>query len=248
MHTFQVVKNTSNSKLGNEVATIATDSTSCPSNCVLSKPQPGYKKSPCYGEHGPISWQWKRLNNGTLSTAIVQSELYKWVKSLPLGKLVRNNTVGDLPANNGAIDKAHFNKLGSIAKKRKLDIFGFTHHLQTDENLDLLVSGYASGLVMNASTDTFQQAIQLKKARPEVSSVVIAKSGYAKKSQYIKGVHFVQCPATWHKSITCQDCRICTKGNRKEVIVFPAHGTGRYSTDKLITKLDNLIPVLELAS
>jgi hypothetical protein len=108
------------------------------------------------------------------------------------------------------------------------------------------LSAVAGSDTLELFTGTLRNARkELKRARPDVSSVVVAKSDYSIKSQWVDGAHFVQCPATWSETITCQKCRICTKANRKSIIVFPAHGSGKNSANAMIDEL-NLIPSITL--
>ena len=51
-----------------------------------------------------------------------------------------------------------------------------------------------------------------------------------KVTRRIDGITYRLCPASHDKNMTCRDCGKCWKKNRKEVIVFPAHGAGKKKT------------------
>lgn len=51
------------------------------------------------------------------------------------------------------------------------------------------------------------------------------------------GVTYRLCPACYDKNMTCHDCGKCWKKDRKEVIVFPAHGYGKKKTRDFLMDL-----------
>jgi hypothetical protein len=238
-NSFTVKDTTDNGKLGKGCAVISTDDTSCPDICPLKAPQPGYKKGPCFGSYGPVNWHWSKLSNGTAKNIKLANQVYSWLRTLPLRQIVRYNVVGDLPSTDGAtIEPIHFAEMAKGAKKRKLKLFGYSHHdMAIAKNRKTIMSGYDSGLVMSASVDTFQDGINLKRLEPGLSVVSTARHDYTIKQQTIQGQSFVLCPATYNEAIQCDRCEICTKP-RDFIIVFPAHGSGKNAVGKMIDSLE----------
>ena len=46
-----------------------------------------------------------------------------------------------------------------------------------------------------------------------------------------KGRKIVVCPATYREGMSCNDCRLCAKANRKTIVGFPAHGRSKRKAD-----------------
>jgi hypothetical protein len=234
---FQTVRQSDSSKTG-PIPTVATSSDTCPPSCPMQYAQPGKKEGGCYGKHGPISWHWKKISNGTSGVSF--NDVLEFIDSLPRKKLWRYNTVGDLVPSKANREKLSVNHLRAIAdtnSARNLRGFGFTHYDCFDlSNRGPIRDAYISGLVINASTNNIAEAVKLKTAHPELSVATIAPEDYSTKNQHIDGVRFVQCPAT-HKGshVQCIDCGLCAKPNRNEVIVFPAHGSGRKTANIIAT-------------
>ena len=234
---FQTVRISRNDKTG-PIPTVASTSNTCPDTCPLNKPLPGSgkKRGGCYGKHGPIAWQWAKLDAGTTGTDF--DGLLEFIDSLPRKRLWRYNTVGDLiPSqyNPAKIDSTHFEAIANTNAGRNLRGFGFTHYdLTLRHNRKLIKDAYLSGLVINASTNTMCEAIALKASHPELSVVTIAPAEYLQKVKTIDNVRFVQCPATY-QDVQCIDCGLCAKPNRAEVIVFPSHGAGSKTADIIAT-------------
>jgi hypothetical protein len=225
---FQIVRQSTNDKTG-PIPTVASASSTCPPSCPLQYAQDDKKEGGCYGKHGPISWHWKKISNGTSGVSF--NDVLEFIDSLPRKKLWRYNTVGDLIPSRTNREKLSVNHLRAIAdvnSGRNLRGFGFTHYDLYDlSNRGPILGAYISGLVINASTNNISEAIALKTVHPELSVVTIADESYATKHQILAGFRFVQCPATYQDSVQCIDCGICAKPNRVEIIVFPSHGSGR---------------------
>jgi hypothetical protein len=233
---FQIVRVSRNGKVG-PIPTVATSSNTCPPSCAMQYAQDGKKEGACYGKHGPIAIHWKKLNAGLAGVDF--SGLLDFIESLPTRQLWRYNTVGDLvpsAKNREQLEPTVLRAICDSNSRRNLRGFGFTHYDLFDVKNRLPILGaYVSGLVINASCNTMGDAIALKTKHPELSAVAIAPETYSTKVQTIAGVRFVQCPATWSDSVQCLDCGLCAKPNRAEVIVFPAHGSGRKTANLIAT-------------
>ncbi len=83
--------------------------------------------------------------------------------------------------------------------------------------------------VINASCDTVDEALAaVSIGRPAVIAVPSDTSDSW--PRVVEGTRFYRCPAELSDSFTCKDCGngspLCARPDRREVIVFVAHGTG----------------------
>ena len=83
--------------------------------------------------------------------------------------------------------------------------------------------------VINASCDTVADAVaSVKAGRPTVHAA--ARDTAEQWPMVSDGVKFYRCPAELSESFTCAQCGngspLCARSDRKEVIVFVAHGSG----------------------
>ena len=96
--------------------------------------------------------------------------------------------------------------------------------------------GKKARTIFNFSADTIDQALE-SIAQGIATTLPVPESWHAEKKSFkIKGVKFVQCPATVRKGVTCsgsggtKGCGgavpLCAR-ERDYVITFPAHGAGK---------------------
>ncbi len=93
---------------------------------------------------------------------------------------------------------------------------------------ELLPAPAPGRTVINASCDTAAQAVRAVRAgRP--ATLAAAADTADSWPQKIEGVRFYRCPAETSDTVTCESCGkgrpLCARGDRREVIVFVAHGT-----------------------
>jgi len=93
---------------------------------------------------------------------------------------------------------------------------------------ELLPAPAPGQTVINASCDTAAQAVQAVRAgRP--ATLAAAADTAPSWPQKIDGIRFYRCPAETSDTVTCESCGngrpLCARGDRREVIVFVAHGT-----------------------
>jgi len=48
-----------------------------------------------------------------------------------------------------------------------------------------------------------------------------------------KGIPVVVCPATYKDDVSCKDCMLCEKRDRKVIVGFPAHGTAKKKANRV---------------
>ena len=44
-------------------------------------------------------------------------------------------------------------------------------------------------------------------------------------------------PATYQEGMSCNDCRLCAKANRKTIVGFPAHGRSKRKADAIVQEV-----------
>ena len=95
-------------------------------------------------------------------------------------------------------------------------------------NAALLPKAKKGQTVINASCDNVHEAVDavVRLGRP---AVLAAPTG-TEWPQTINGVRFHRCPAELAENFTCAQCGngspLCARPDRREVVVFVAHGTG----------------------
>jgi hypothetical protein len=52
-----------------------------------------------------------------------------------------------------------------------------------------------------------------------------------------EGRKIVICPATYKENVTCQTCRLCSRGDRTCIIGFPSHGTSFKKVDAIASRV-----------
>ncbi len=220
-HQFHLVRISTNAKLGGLPAS-TTSSDSCPNNC-------SYRDNGCYGDSGPLSIHWgavdKRKRGDDLSTFCAK------IKALPKYQLWRHNQVGDLPGDGLRVNQPALHKIVSANRGKKG--FTFTHYSPLlPENAEAIKYANKMGFTINVSAETLQEAdvyVDLK-----VGPVVVALPASARRHTQTPAGHEVKvCPATLSTSTTCATCAMCADPDRKTVIGFPAHGSGKAKVEKV---------------
>ena len=209
-----LVRISHNAKLGPIPAAYISEDT-CPDVCPL-------KHSGCYGDSGPVNIQWKKVSSGKTGTDWPQ--FLDQVKALPRHTLWRYAVVGDLPHTDGLIDTQLLD--GLVNANRGKRGFLFTHHdVAIPENQEAISAANAGGLTVNLSADSLAD-VDRKYALGIGPVVTILPREAGKVTRTEGGIRVVTCPATQNKEITCSNCGICQNADRRNVIGFPAHGSG----------------------
>jgi len=186
----------------------------CPDICKLND-------HGCYGETGPISFHWNKINKG--ERGLPWNQFLKKVSSLFPNTLWRHNQVGDLPHNDQEIDEEKAIQLTKANHGRKG--FAFSHHdvLGSKHNQGVIKAMNKGGFTVNLSADTMKEADQ--KAELDIGPVSVLlpkKPPWPKKTPVGRPV--LVCLNITHE-LTCMQCKLCQIANRKSIIGFPAHGT-----------------------
>ena len=204
-----------------------TSEDSCPSACPL-------KGGACYARFNPrgIGGLWKKVSNGKWGGTF--SEFLKKIQKLPKGQLVRFNQAGDLPGKDNNIDVQAMRKLikANVGKRG----FTYTHKPILEEkadskrqakiNRDIIAEANAKGFTINLSANNAKEADTL--AALNVAPIVtVMPEGFKRPIKTAGGNTIIPCPEKIGKGLTCATCGLCAIPQRKAIIGFPVHGTGR---------------------
>lgn len=226
-----------NRKVG-PIPTSMTEKKSCPDNCQ-------WKENGCYARYGHVNVFWSRLSklkskltwNSKERNILYWSEFLQKIKQLPGDQLWRYGVAGDLPGTNNNIDKR---KLFSLIKANRMRrVICYSHKpvlgnsKQATKNRELIQYANSAGFTINLSADSLSVADDLYDL--SISSVVtVLPSDAPNRLKTPKGRNVLVCPNQQNKYITCSVCQLCANPDRKTIIGFRAHGSGKkYINERL---------------
>ena len=217
---YHFVAVSGNSKTG-PIPVVTSTSNTCPDTCAL-------KTSGCYAKTGMVRMYWQRLDNGLLGVDI--DSLCARISALPKGQLWRMNIAGDLAHINQWISSTRlFALIDANQGKRG---FTYTHHIvQGDStaakhNRSLIKQANNEGFTVNLSADNLKHADALMQLNIGPVVTLLAES-IDTPIKTPAGHTVVQCPAVSSDTLTCLHCKLCAVPDRKTIIGFPVHGTGK---------------------
>ena len=200
-----------NSKTG-AMLLVRSPRSTCPDSC-------GLKGNGCYAENFPLVLHWVKQDTVGVDFATV---LYA-VRTLPKKALWRLFEAGDFePSSENPELISSQQVISLLAANKDKRGFGYTHY-PVLPNLEVLQLMNSSGLTLNASADTFEQAVTYFSLG--LPTVVVVAENFPKDS-VVDGVRVVVCPnQSTPSKPTCLQCQMCQKPDRDYVIGFRAHGT-----------------------
>lgn len=212
----QFIKKSSNAKIG-KIPCTNSSRNSCPDSCPLKS------DGSCYAEAGFYTkLNWNKLDSGERGGD--WSNLVEQVAKIKAGQLWRHNVSGDLPHINQQIDTAKLMQL--IAANKGKNGFTYTHHdMGKAYNRRAISEANQQGFTINLSGNNPAHALEL--AALNIGPVVSIVPADVTKNFEQGGRKFVICPAAIRDDITCADCKMCARYDRKTIIAFPAHGSGK---------------------
>ena len=184
----------------------------------------------CYGDLGPLSWHWTRLDRG--ETGITWADYVDAVSRLPRRVIWRHAQAGDLPGKGDRIDRPALRALVKANGKRRG--FTFTHKPPTAANLAAIRSANANGFTVNLSADTLAEADTLADHAAGPVAVLLP-TNQRRPTKTPAGRTVAICPNALNPSIQCITCGLCAMPNRRAIIGFPAHG-GRARAASIIAQ------------
>ena len=214
---YHLTAKSSNVKTG-PIAVTTSSADTCPATC------PFYNGGGCYAASGPLKLHWDKVTKGERGGDFLHLQDSIMAAKLPAGSLLRHNQAGDLPHANGILNWPVIKNLYTIFSAAKLRAFTYTHHVQTEYNLQVVRDCNAQGFTVNLSCDSQTQAAMRHKEG--FASVCVVPAADKRKSWELDGVKFQTCPAQLRDGVNCASCQLCTKADRACVVAFRAHGTG----------------------
>lgn len=179
---------------------------------------------------------WGELNEGEIG--ISWNAFMISIRGLDEGTLWRYGVAGDLPGKRNRINGSKLKELVEANTGRKG--FCFSHKPMTEANRRHVTFANQNGFTVNLSADTLEEADQKKGLgiAPVVLAVPEDPKLWPKATP--AGNRVVICPAVTH-STTCKDCKLCANKDRKVIIGFPAHGTGKRMVEKVYFELGSKV-------
>lgn len=213
--TYHLVKISANRKTG-PIPVSTSPASTCPVSCQLTKV--------CYAKYGPLAIHWAHVNSGR--RGVPYDQFLNQIRSLPDGQLWRHNVAGDLPGPGDLIDRGMLDDLVDANRNRRG--FTYTHKpvLDNPQNAEAVRRANQDGFTINLSANSIDQADRL--VNLEVGPVVVVLEADQKgEIKTPAGNSVAVCPNAIDRRITCKDCRLCQHQDRKLIIGFPVHGSGR---------------------
>lgn len=219
-HRYALTRLSTNSKLGGIPASVTSNDT-CPPNCKL-------KGNGCYAESGPMIIHWKKVSSGERGVPI--DDFCAQIRTLPKHSLWRHNQAGDLPGSKGKIDLKALDQI--VDANRGRNGFTYTHYdPRHPDNATAIRQANAQGFTVNVSAETLEQADEFADAHCG-PVVTLLPADQTQPTTTPAGRHVIVCPASIGDT-TCALCAICAKPDRKSIVGFPAHGSGKAKAQKV---------------
>lgn len=218
-----------NRKLG-PIPTTYSERATCPPACM-------FYEAGCYADNGFDRYHWDRVAERGMSWDDFLCE----VAALEAGTLWRFNEAGDLPGAGNAIDMGALQQLARAQAGRRG--FTFTHKpvlpkvwevLVRKKNRIAISEATRLGFVVNLSTDSIDEA-DAAAALDIAPVVVVVPEHTVVPDQTPEGHKLTACPAQTHK-LTCLECQLCARPERKSIVYFRAHGPSAGLVTELVRR------------
>jgi len=261
---FHITEVSLNKKLG-AMSCSSSSRDTCPPSCSLKQlmlPDGSEREGPCYANGFHTAMHWDQVDNGKRGVNFT-SFIEKLSLMIPVPRF-RGQQVGDLPGKDNKLDKEKCIKYADTVRRHRHP-FTYTHYPVTpraalDEEVEYngvayrlklpkvgaalaawnkaIISRMMRNYTVNVSCDSLNQVDEA--VALGLPAVVAVPRGTPKVSSTPEGVRCVQCPATWDKDTNCANCGgtkgpLCWRKDRDYAITFPAHGTWRRLTEKILT-------------
>ena len=209
-----------NTKTG-PIPVSTTGAETCPTVCPL-------RGGGCYANGGPLAIHWAKVSAG--ERKMPWRAFCDAVAAFPAGTLWRHNQAGDLPGDGIAISSPKLQALIDANQGKRG--FTYTHCPPTSDNLELIRDANRRGFTVNLSADTFAELDRLPPDVPAVVLLPLDAPMRAGAAQTPGGRRVIQCPAERSPAVTCRDCALCYRADRRTVAVgFTVHGSRKATAD-----------------
>lgn len=224
----QVVINSSNRKLksrkpsGTPISTTSRTASTCAPDCPFVSNNQPHDDS----QGVPICYANEKLNRPSIFQLVAKSKNSTTVKNAmdtlriqaAPNSTVRHLVSGDVVSNGSQDYVQAANELHFI--RHDLQGWGYTHHWRR------MTSDAAKGWVLNASTETPEQAAEA--IGKGWQAVIESPADQSLAGTRIAGRRVVTCPNQLHHDIGCADCHLCRSNSpTRPVVEFLIHGTSK---------------------
>lgn len=201
-----------------------TDMASCPTSCPL-------RDAGCYAEFGKARMHWEGVAG---DRGVSWDEFCAAVEALPRGQLWRHNEAGDLPGLGDALNLVALRQLVTANERARARGFTFTHKpLLDDVDRGAVRDANDRGFTINLSANSLEHADELA-ALAIAPVAVVLPTDAPRRVQTPGGRDVVVCPAET-SGLTCAECELCAKPQRKAIVGFRAHGQARAIVSDLVS-------------
>lgn len=232
MHVALTLKS-GNRKVG-PIPVSTTEEGSCPSECPLNG-------TDCYARFGPLGMHWRKI--GPDGRGSRWTLFCKAIKRFADGQIWRHNQAGDLPKDEtqaAEVDRIDAEKCKELSEaSAHTNGWTYTHYDPHDShNADVISKmNQRGGLTVNLSADSLSQADEYSALDIGPVCVILPKDAPMKGNRTPGGLPVVVCPAQNESAdVSCDQCPLCRKSDRKSIVGFLAHGT---ASKRLSGRLDS---------
>ena len=220
---MKYVAHSVNIKTG-DISQTYSEPKTCPKSCP-------FKGHGCYGENFTTRRHWVQSDctSKTLANAM---------ESKGHTKVIRHNVAGDMCKHGtDELDGELIRDLIKAWKSAGVTAYTYTHADKVPMNFIKVKHAIKQGFIISMSCETLEQVEACHENNIPSVLAVYEWMEKGKVTRRINGITYRLCPACYDKNMTCRDCGKCWKKNRKEVIVFPAHGKGKKKTRDFLMDL-----------
>lgn len=223
-----LVSKSGNAKTGFVGATYRKVGETCPSTCAHLVSNSCYALTSFTGitQRRSDRSEFDGMNYAAFITGLTDKQLSK------IGNTVRLHVSGDFFYQDG-IDTVYVQGV-KTAHTMNPHVLGYTY---THRWQDFGAYNWPANLVVNASCDTLEDIHAAQAAG--WPTVTTTGPNDTRKRWEDEGVTFLTCPAQT-ANLTCAQCRLCMKSDRKFTIVFRAHGTSKNKVKDVVNHLQGL--------
>jgi len=237
---FMLTVKSKNHKTG-RVPVSTSPKFTCPAACP-------FKGNGCYAEEGPLNIWWMRCSDAEGDVGDGFRDFCDRVRALPEGQIWRHNQAGDLLGSDNLIDAGAAALLmnANVGKRG----YTYTHYpvfnlngvtLQTAQsNRRVIERMNVGGFTINVSANSPVELDMMIFSGLKAPMVVTLPESALSERMYVTpdGNEVRVCPSLRDKKITCNECQLCVKSDRKHSIGFPVHGKCCAKAEAMIRSCD----------
>lgn len=213
---YKLTPRSGNSKTG-PIAVTMSDKRNCPKRC------PFINGKGCYAENFPLALHWGRLNEGKAGNG--WKRFLQQLSILPPDMPLRLWTAGDFPGDGYRLNRKACVELADLLKDRRAPTWGYTrYNVDIPENKATVRYMLAAGIVVNVSCLASETEYMRRNLYAGIPCTIVIPEG-VHSIVYRIARKIRRCPAQQDKSVTCAQCLLCSKANRKVAVAFEAHGS-----------------------